>query len=479
MLLDITQKDGCLNVSYFNKNGGKSVKTYKLEDKDLFDWYLAKPKDKGIDKNVVNWDGSPVKKHKVKRIGKYRIIEYLEKEIPREDYEEIFEYNFPKIYFLDIENKITPGVSVKESAERAEGEVTAISIVSTDHRCLVLATRPLSAKEQEDIQKKIDNHFAQLGDDIHFEFIYKYFKTEYDMLYTLFNKLIPKFPLMSGWNVVDYDWKYLVNRCKRLSIDVTMASPFKVTNGQELFPSGVCILDYQAVYRKWDRSVDIKEDFKLDTAGRDVLGIKKVKYNGTLDDLYEEDFPKYIYYNAIDSCLLCLIHEKVKTMEIALTISHISHIAIQNCESPLWVTESLFCMEFLKHNKVMATDPDRVESPQTTYEGAFVKEPVVGKHNVVACFDFASLYPSTMREFNISPENLIKIIPENEVDSELKKGNYIVTQSGCVFGKEESILKSISNRLYGQRKQYKNKMWEYQLKAADLRKRIDEIEKNS
>lgn len=477
MLLDITQKNGCLNVSYFNKKGGKSVKTYKLEEKDLFDWHLAKPKDRSIDKTVTNWDGSPVKKHKVKSIGKYRIMEYLEKSIPREDYEEIFEYNFPKIYFLDIENKIIPGITVKEAAERAEGEVTAISIVSTDHRCMVLATRPLSYDEQRSIQEKIDKHFSQLDGNIHFEFIYKYFKTEYDMIYTLFNKLIPKFPLMSGWNVVEYDWKYLVNRAKKLAIDVSMASPFGVTNGKESFPSGVCILDYQAVYRKWDRSIDIKEDLKLDTAGRDVLGIKKVKYSGTLDDLYAEDFSKYIYYNAIDSCLLCLIHEKVKTMEIALTIAHLSHIAIQNCESPLWVTESLFCMEFLKHNKVMAIDPNKVESPQTTYEGAFVKEPIVGKHNVVACFDFASLYPSTMREFNISPENLIKVIPEKDVDAELKKGEYIVTQSGCVFGKEESVLKSILNRLYGQRKQYKNKMWEYQLRADELQHKIAELKK--
>ena len=46
----------------------------------------------------------------------------------------------------------------------------------------------------------------------------------------------------------------------------------------------------------------------LDTAGEAVVGIKKIKYDGTLQDLYERDYTKYVYYNAIDTILVQLIH---------------------------------------------------------------------------------------------------------------------------------------------------------------------------
>ena len=72
-----------------------------------------------------------------------------------------------------------------------------------------------------------------------------------------------------------------------------------------------------AISAKWE---DIKEDFKLDTVGEAVVGIKKVKYDGSIQDMYEKDYPKYIFYNAIDTALVYLIHEKIKTMEIALIL---------------------------------------------------------------------------------------------------------------------------------------------------------------
>ena len=123
---------------------------------------------------------------------------------------------------------------------------------------------------------------------------------------------------------------------------------------------------------------------------------------------------------------------------------------------------------------MMAIDKDKLETDEG-YEGAFVKEPVVGKHKVVACFDYASLYPSTMRQMNISPENFIKKIPVEQVEEELKKGEYIVTVTGCCFGKKISILKTILNRLYGQRKSYKKEMFNCQLQKAELEKRLKEL----
>lgn len=472
MLLDTTQIGDVLNVAYYDKNGNTKIKKYKLKESDLYNWQVTKKTDKKKDPTILNWDKQYVKKVPTKFINNYRITEYIEKVIPRDDYNEIFEYNMPKTFFIDIENIIVPGMTAKEAAERAEGEITAISITSDTHKCMVFGTKELTRQQIVSIQRRINEHFSKF--EVKFDFTYKQFDSEYDLLYTFFAKMVSKFPMMSGWNVIDYDWTYMINRAKKIGIDPIIASPIHKLKGREKFPCGVCILDYMEIYKKWDKSIEIKEDFKLDTAGRDVLGIKKVKYNGTLNDLYRDDIERFYFYNAIDTCLLCLIHEKVKTLEIALTIAHLSHINIMKCSSPLAVTETLLCMEFLAHDKVMAIDPSKIEKDEG-YEGAFVKEPVVGKHKLVACFDFASLYPSTMRQMNISPENFIKKIPVEDVEKELKKGEYIVTVTGCCFGKEISILKKILNRLYGQRKFYKDEMFQCQLKKVELEKKLNEL----
>lgn len=476
MLLDTTQIGDMLHVAYYDKNGVTKFKKYKLKDEDLFNWQVAKKTDKKKDPTLVNWDKRPIKKVPTKFINNYRIVEYIENKIPREDYEEIFEYNMPRTYFVDIENVIIPGLTIKEAVERADGEITAISITGDNHKCMVLGTKELTREQIVSIQKRINKHFEQFG--AKFEFSFKKFDTEYDLLYTFFAKMVSKFPMMSGWNVLEYDWAYMINRAKKIGIDPVVASPLHKLNGREKYPAGVCILDYMEIYKKWDRSIEIKEDFKLDTAGRDVIGIKKVKYNGTLNDLYRDDLERFYFYNAIDTCLVCLIHEKIKTMEIALTIAHLSHINIMKCASPLAVTETLLCMEFLKNNKVMAIDPDKLDTDEG-YEGAFVKEPVVGKHKVVACFDYASLYPSTMRQMNISPENFVKKIPLDKIEEELKKGEYIVSVTGCCFEKEISVLKTILNRLYGQRKSYKKEMFNCQLKKADLEKKLEKLKKEA
>jgi len=98
--------------------------------------------------------------------------------------------------------------------------------------------------------------------------------------------------------------------------------------------------------------MDPKENNGLDFAAEAALGIKKVKYSGTFIDLYK-DFPKYVFYNAIDTALVYLIHQKIKTMDIALTIAHMSQISIFKAASPVAITEALLCREFLGKNLVV------------------------------------------------------------------------------------------------------------------------------
>ena len=465
MLLDITQEDRQLWVSYFNLDGKTRFKTYDLKPEDMFNWEVCDEGDSKADPKIKNWDGRSVRKVKSRWLNKYRIIEYMD-QLSFSDRELIFGYHFPRTYFVDIEVEVTDSFP---EPSKAPNPVTAICIVTPEKQCIVLATKDLDNKTQSKIQKQMDDHFKDIDDD--FTFTFKCFKSEYDMLSTFMMSFVQKFPMMTGWNYIKFDWQYIINRCKKLGVDIGSASPLGRNFGRDEFPCHVGVMDYLDIYAKWDRTVDIKEDFKLDTVGEAVVGIKKVKYEGTIQDMYENDYPKYIFYNVIDTALVYLIHQKIKTMDIALTIAHMTQISIFKAASPVAITEALLAREFLTRDLVMAKDPKAPPSKREQFEGAYVKEPITGMHNAVAAFDFASLYPSIMRQMNVSPESFKKKVSPDKRKEEEGKNN-IVSVTGAVYDTERSILKDVLTRLYSQRTEYKKESFRLQQKAYDLEQEL-------
>ena len=158
-------------------------------------------------------------------------------------------------------------------------------------------------------------------------------------------------------------------------------------------------------------------------------------------------------------------------MEIALTIAHMTQISIFKAASPVAITEALLAREFLTRNLVMAKDPKAPPTKRQQFEGAFVKEPKTGMHNAVAAFDFASLYPSIMRQLNVSPESFIKKVKPEFKDREVGDDR-IVSVTGAVYSTERSILKDVLSRLYSQRKDYKKESFRLQQKAYDLEQEL-------
>lgn len=468
MLLDIQQRGTNLTISYYDKDGITNYKKYKISQ--IANWEVCEERDKNKSEQFRNWDGRPVKKAASKSLDKYSIIQFID-DLSSEETEEIFGYNLPKTYFVDIEVEVKDGFP---EAERADTPVTTIAIVTPNAQAIVLATRDLPQEQQQKIQDDVDEYFKEKG--VRFSFVYKKFDSEYDLLYTFFKSFMSKFPMVTGWNFINFDWKYLVNRASKLAIDPAIASPVGELWGKENLPLHVGMMDYLELYRKWDRSDIIKENFTLDSTAEAVVGLKKIKYNGTIQDLYEKEYTKYVYYNVVDTCLVYLIHHKLRTMDIALTIATMCRIGIYKASSPVSITEAMICRKFLEKNKVMARDFSGDSKKDSQYAGAYVKAPVVGMHRAVACFDFASLYPSIMRQINISPESFIKKIDPVEAQKE-KSPDKIVSVTGAIYRKEDSILKNILTELYTNRKEYKEESKKYQIEADSLKKEINKLKK--
>lgn len=454
MILDYQITENSVIVSYFNKDGKTSLKQFPTGDNLI--WSVCSASDKKASKHIKNWDGRSVKRTKAKTINQYTLEEMF-LNLSEEDSNELFAYNLPEKYFIDIETEIDPE-GFPEPSE-AKMPITAICIVTPKNQCIVLGTKDLSKNEQFGIHNEINTYLKE--HNISFTFNYKKFETEYDLLYTFLKVFVRNMPILSGWNVVNFDWQYIYNRAKRLNIDPSISSPndklkgLKYDNTYLTVPANVGIIDYMFLYKSWDRSDYVKESASLDYAANKILGISKIKYTGTLQDLYENDFNKYIFYNAIDTCIVKLIDMKLETMDVLLTLCHMCKVPIDKANAPVYTTELLLLREYLKHDMVIGDEYIDRSSKDTQYAGAFVKDPKVGLHHSVVCCDYASLYPSIMRSFNISPESYIEKINNIDLIESRKNEDVIITSIGTVFKKEKSILKGILDDIYQQRKDYK------------------------
>lgn len=469
MLLDIIQDKSNLQVSYWGTDGKTHIEIIKIPDEEQFVW-LTSSKDK-TDlkvKNVHNWNGKTVYKHRInpfnEKLNRYRQYEILDSQ-PDDVKERIFSYNLPEIFFIDIENQQQEG---KPNPEKPDKPVTVIGVCCPNDTVMVLSGGyNLTQKEQESIQKRIDEHFEQVHR--HFKFVFRYFKSEYDLLYFFFSMLIPKMAMMTGWNVEDYDWRYLYNRAKLLGIDPTLASPTRILTGQVDRPAHVGLIDYLKAYKKW--TWNSNENYRLDTIGEKLCKIKKVQHSESLDDMLNNNFEKYVYYNAIDCCLVKLIHEACNALTCGLTTAWLGRIKAMDCFSTTYIPENLLRSSFYGEHKVLGVDPFAKKKVGEKYEGAFVKQPIPGLHKYCTCNDYASLYPSLMRQFNIGPETLVTVLPET--DEELKQQwrdkGYIVCASGAVYQKEDGHLKKIITDLYFKRKAYKKTSFKFTQIYYDLK----------
>jgi DNA polymerase elongation subunit (family B) len=461
MILDIENLGNRIKISYFNEEGKIELKTFNIDQPT--NWTVCSERDPNKSDTYRNWDGKSVKQDSDKRLNKWSVYEFIES-LPDHERKPLQALNFPAVQSIDIETEVIDGFPVPEIAKE---RITTIAIATESNSTLVLGWKPID-KEQE--KKIYDQHAEYLKEHGDWKFKYICFETEFDMMYTFIHKFLPNFSLVIGWNFMNFDWKYIWNRCGKLGIDPGKASPSGKVSRNDNIPLHIGMIDYLDMYRRWDRTIAIKENNTLDFVAGAVLGVTKLKYNGTLQELYEKDYDKYILYNAIDSALVCLIHKKLRTTNAVFSMANMCNLPLYKASSAVNLTEALLWKGYYEKDMVIADL--KMETPRGSYEGAYVKEPEPGIFRAATCFDYASLYPSIMRQYNISPESfVVKHTDEERLRPYRDNEDYIVSVTGSVYdNKKTSVLKEILTDLYSKRKFYKNRHLEIERKLSKLKK---------
>lgn len=477
MLVDYEYRQGQLIVSYINKQGNIKLKYYPWANPTKY--VVTTDDDQEKSEQYTTWDGKAIKEIYTRYPNRYSVYNFLEK-LPKEDRDLIFDYQEPDIFFIDIETEMLDHFV---EPHKATSEVQTISIVNKD-KVMVLGTRKLSKEQIRSIKDGTNNHFKKYKTN--YDFMYKYYETEYDMLLNFFKLMIPKMAVTTGWNYIAYDWVFLVNRARRIGVDPTYASFTRVLKEaydprdfSEL-PAHRIIVDYMELYDKWDTSIKVKESSSLDFVSENILGLKKIHYEGNLKYLYENDYKKFVLYNAIDSALVQQIHFKMKYVDIMYGIATLSRIKATDAFSTLPVTEGILRDKLRDEKNILFVKDDTKEKSAMSVKGGWVKTPVVGMNAWTVCYDFASLYPTTIQELNISADSYRgNIIMEKgktiyDMIFMLRRGDKlystfnghrieldrtdIVTLNGAVFKNEDGVVKKVMADVYKQRKSYKKQM---------------------
>ena len=404
-----------LDISYIEDTGMKQIISFNCS---RFKSYYSTPSGK-----YNNWQGDKCDIKWVEKPSKFDIKTFIEE--LDDKYKKLFtKRTFPKVYTFDIETRTGPNGEFPEPDE-ANYEITNISICSPNLNTIVLGTLELSDEENKVLQANYDAYIASS------EFFktlglekpsvkYVRFPNEEEMLKHFLTNIVSKVPILTGWNSIQFDWQYISNRIRNFYPHLTIKSssctfrcaPKQYTNkkGEKItlqMPEHSLILDMMEVIETEDKKVlPMKESMRLDYIAYESIKMHKIDYDGSLDDLYKNDYGKYVFYNSVDSVLVQLINYRFKVLDHIYLYALYCNEKISSCFSKIALTEALVFKDFTEHGlKIVYEEKDGIQRERLI--GAYVKKPYPGIHEFVACNDFASLYPSSIRSCNLSFENYV------------------------------------------------------------------------
>lgn len=417
-------------------------------------------------------------------------------------------YNKPinplNVIFFDIEVDYKPEEGFA-TIENPYAPINAVSLFhNTTKKSLVFAVPPHNDYDKEKLEKLRDKANIILC------------KNEKQLL-TYFLNEIDDGDILSGWNSDFFDIPYVYERLKRVLgqfyANMLSFKEAKVPEYREVVKFGVpqkvleiygrVSLDYLEVFKKFEATN--RPSYSLEAIAESELPhLPKLEYEGTLHSLYNKDFPKFIEYNIRDTEILDGFEKKFGYIGVAIEMSHMNTAQINAVLGTVKMVEAAM-INYCHHEldlKVPDLSHDIVESNEK-YMGALVLVPQVGVHEWVSSVDIASLYPSTIRSINISPETLIgqfydKYIAfehiKNQSDKELtllyengdsetksanewrqylKNNKWAVSGYGTVFTQEkQGIIPAILSSWFSDRKKFKKE-------AGELFKKLDSIDKNT
>lgn len=456
MFVDAKLINGRINLSSYNEKGERQITThlppyvYYYEDTN------------GTHKSIY---GDSIRQHRVTNKNKfYNDLETTKSRgisIFESDVKPVFrllEERFPtndtpplKISIIDIETDKDParGWSNVSDPYAIINAITVYNKWEDQYYTIAVAppnmTRDQAANLLAEHSDK-DSFGSMTTDDGYFVV-----HGEADIL-NIFLDLIQDADVLTGWNSTFFDLPYIIQRI-RLTLGGEHIKKIRAENGSEdkpFIPSdeskkylkrlnlfdcqpemqmverygnseksfqifGRVHLDYLELYRKF--TFEELHSYTLDAILKKEVDQSKIAYDGSLDQLYRNDFRTFVAYNRQDVAGLNTMDDKLKMIELANTMVHMASVTFDKVFGSVVIIEQAILKELHKQGSICF---DReVSNEHETVPGAFVVDPHKGLYEWVCSFDINSLYPSVIRALNISPECVVGQLDTSETEERL------------------------------------------------------------
>jgi DNA polymerase elongation subunit (family B) len=399
------------------------------------------------------------------------IYQYISEKYPEDEIK--FDISKIKLVTLDIEVASEAGFPDVESASE---EILSITIQDyTSKKITTWGVRPFNNNRQD--------------------VTYYHCPSEYQLLNHFINYWMVDVPdVITGWNIQLYDIPYICKRLNRVlgeKLMKRMSNWGLVTEGEVFINGrkhttfdigGLTQLDYLDLYKKF--TYKAQESYRLDYIAEVELGQKKLDHSefDTFKDFYTKGWQKFIEYNIIDVELVDRLEDKMKLIELALTMAYDAKVNYADVFYQVRMWDNII-YNYLKRRDIVIPPKNRTQKNEK-YAGAYVKEPNPGKYDWVVNFDLNSLYPHLIMQFNISPETLVEErhpsvtvekILNQELTFEMYK-DYAVCANGAMYRKDvRGFLPELMEKMYQDRVIFKKKMIE--AKKEYEKKKSKELEK--
>jgi DNA polymerase elongation subunit (family B) len=243
--------------------------------------------------------------------------------------------------------------------------------------------------------------------------------------------------------------------------------------------------------------------YRLGDIGRKYVKLDKIEYQGSLDKLFKEDISTFIEYNLRDVEIIVELEQKLKFIELTVTIGHLCHTEYEAIYFSTMLNEGAI-LTYLKRKGIISPNKPTTYNPalktlEEEYAGGYLKDPTPGLYEWVIDLDFTSLYPSIIRSLNMGIETLVgrvvnrgkfdnqwslkelkamdpnkvvtieKVkkdrrlaqseIPVGELIEIIEKNNFIISAPGVIFRKDKSsVVCEILSDWFAKRQEYKKLM---------------------
>ena len=392
------------------------------------------------------------------------------------------DYPENRIAVIDIEVETTQGLP---NIELADKKITGITIHDSEtDKYYAFILDPSLTVDETQLNLK-DNTVVRIN------------LSESELLEEFLDTYVQLKPtIISGWNVDFFDMPYLIRRIAQVlgQHRVKELSPVGILRFSDwknrFIIAGVNVLDYLALYKKFNFSEE--PSYRLDSIAKKELGKGKTEFEGTIQQLYENDIEKFIEYNINDVELVVELDKKKKFFDLAVGISHKGRTPYEDIfYSSKYLEGAILCD--LKRNNMVAPNKPARTLDNKTFIGAYVKDPKPGFYEWVFDLDLTSLYPSIIMSLNISPETKMgKILDwdegqfSNRIDRTwrlqnlvtnqivnptteellnfLKSTKYHISSNGIIYASPSvitGVIPKILSKWFEERVKYKNLMKKY------------------